>query len=66
MSEMVETPAGRGRLSAVAELPGDRLVGVVLEDGKTWIGSVKERVGEGDAERVERFKESLETEGVCI
>ena len=63
MSEMVETPEGRGRLRAVAELPGDRRVGVILEDGSPWTGSVKELVGDGDAERVERFKESLEQKG---
>lgn len=59
MSELVETPKGKGRLTAVAEVVGGWRVHVELSSGGTWTGAAEELTGSGDAEALRRFRREL-------
>lgn len=59
MSELVETPEGKGRLSAIAEVVGGWRVHVELVDGGTWTGSASELLGAEDQKALEAFRRRL-------
>lgn len=59
MSELVETPQGKGRLTGAAEVVGGWLVHVELAGGGTWTGPASELLGAGDQEALQAFRRRL-------
>lgn len=55
----VETPEGRGRLTAVAQVDGGWVVRVELSAGATWTGPAEELSGARDAETLKEFRRGL-------
>lgn len=56
---LVMTPAGEGRLMAVAQVLGGWHVHVRLSGGGNWAGPADELLGAGDQDALAAFRRSL-------
>lgn len=59
VSEVVKTPAGKGKLAGAAQVLGGWRVRVELSSGGTWTGTADELLGAGDAETFKAFRRGL-------
>ena len=56
---LVRTPAGKGRLTAISEVPGGWQVLVALSAGETWTGRADDLTGKQDQETIAAFRQAL-------